>query len=168
MSFAEVSTSVPAANNTVINTWRHQKHHTRLLLASLVESGYLPEYGPGLVQLMSQNSNGMMTLDVDRAGKKKEFINVIEKDPYKAVEQILGPSYDHAYFQRMSIYSWETVNLGDYDVFRHRGLIFVPITIPYPPIGEPYPFHDDDRPGVPTSMPFDAHFTVLRFDAVMH
>ncbi|RSL74875.1 hypothetical protein CEP51_011385 [Fusarium floridanum] len=94
-----------------------------LLLASLVESGYLPEYGPGLVQLMSQNSNGMMTLDVDRAGKKKEFINVIDKDPYKAVEQILGPSYDHAYFQRISIYSWETVNLGDYDVFRHRGLL---------------------------------------------
>ncbi|RSL39032.1 hypothetical protein CEP53_014372 [Fusarium sp. AF-6] len=76
---------------------------------------------------MSQNSNGMMTLDVvDRAGKKKEFINVIEKDPYKAVEQILGPAYDPAYFQRMSIYSWETVDLGDYGVFRHRGLMSWP------------------------------------------
>ncbi|RMJ09177.1 hypothetical protein CDV36_011206 [Fusarium kuroshium] len=121
------------------------------LLISLVESGYLPEYGPILVQLMSQNSNGMMTLGVDMAGKKKEFIDVVQKDPYKAAEQLLGPAYDHAYFQRMSVYSWEAVNLGNFS--------FVPITIPYPPTGEPYPFHEDGRPGVPTSMPFDAHFT---------
>ncbi|RSL53065.1 hypothetical protein CEP54_010597 [Fusarium duplospermum] len=88
-----------------------------LLLATLVESGYLPEYGPGLVQLMSQNSNGMMTLSVDKVDKKNEFINVIEKDPYQAAEQILGPVYDRAYFQCMSIYTGETVGLVDYGVF---------------------------------------------------
>ncbi|KAH7263999.1 hypothetical protein B0J15DRAFT_489712, partial [Fusarium solani] len=49
----------------------------------------------------------------------------------------------------MLIHFWEVVGLGDFS--------FIPITIPYPPTGEPYPFHDDDRPGVPTSMPFDAH-----------
>lgn len=121
------------------------------LLASLVESGYLPEYGPALVQLMSQNNNGMMTLSVDKVDKKKEFIDALVKNPYQATEQILGPVYDHAYFQRMSVYSWETLDLGD---FSH-----IPITIPYPPTNEPYPFHDDNRPGVPTSMPFDAHYT---------
>ncbi|KAJ4182530.1 hypothetical protein NW755_010297 [Fusarium falciforme] len=121
------------------------------LLASLIESGYLPEHGPGLIQLMSQNNNGIMTLSVDKVDKKKEFIDSLVKDPYQATEQILGAVYDHAYFQRMSIYSWETLDLGD---FSH-----IPITIPYPPTNEPYPFHDDNRPGVPTSMPFDAHLT---------
>ncbi|KAL6360273.1 hypothetical protein LRP88_05977 [Fusarium phalaenopsidis] len=91
---------------------------------------------------MSQNNNGIMTLGADKVDKKKEFIDAIVKDPYQATEEILGPVYDHAYFQRMSIYSWETIVLGDYGVFRHWS--------------------------VPTSMPFDAHLTVLGFDAVMY
>ena len=74
MSFAEALKSAPAANNTIINTWRHQKRRTRLILTSLVESGYLLEHGSGLVQLMSQNNNGIMTLGVDKVDKKKEFI----------------------------------------------------------------------------------------------
>ncbi|KAJ4309432.1 hypothetical protein N0V84_011501 [Fusarium piperis] len=118
------------------------------LLVSLVGSGYLPQHGPGLVQLMSQNTNGIMTLNVNMT---KRFIDAIARNPYQAAEQILGPIYDHAYFQRMLIHSWEVDNIRDFS--------FIPITIPYPPTGEPYPFHDDDRPGVPTSMPFDAHFT---------
>ncbi|UPK91521.1 hypothetical protein LCI18_002456 [Fusarium solani-melongenae] len=112
------------------------------LLTSLVESGYLPT---DLLTLVNTNKP-MMTL----TSPKKQFIDSLARDPYAATAELLGPYYDHSYFHRTSIYSWETSNLNN---FHH-----IPITIPYPTY-EPYPFHDDERPGVPTSMPFDSHFT---------
>nr|AIF79399.1 MAT 1.1.1 [Fusarium azukiicola] len=122
------------------------------LLVTLVESGYLPEHGPGLVQLMSQNNNGIMTMGRAPNPHKSDFINAVAQNPYQAARQLLGSEYDHAYFQRMGAHAWDVEDLNTFT--------YIPIPIPFPPNpAERYPFYDDERPGVPTSIPFQDKLT---------
>lgn len=88
------------------------------LLSALINIGYLPEQGVDLVEKLSTNSIGIMTmrnprltLPVSYTPEKLKFMSKIKSDPVQATRDLLGDTYCDLTFQSIGVTSYDVENL---------------------------------------------------------